>query len=112
MVTTNHKNINDNSNDDLPDFSDPEDYVDDISNEELLPELMAKEPRLEESTEKIIVIDNIPKVGTDKKDKLKRILQNLLNNYGKIINEYYPEGEDSVLKGYYKNICKSINRKF
>ena len=60
---------------------------------------MAKEPRLEESTEKIIVIDNIPKVGTDKKDKLKKILQNLLVNYGKITNEYYPEGENGMLNG-------------
>jgi hypothetical protein len=60
---------------------------------------MAKEPRLEESTEKIIVIDNIPKVGTDKKDKLKKILQNLLSTYGKITSEYHPEGENGVLHG-------------
>ena len=60
---------------------------------------MSKEPRLEISTEKIIVIDNIPKVGVDKKDKLKRILQNLLNNYGKIVNEYYPEDEGGILLG-------------
>ena len=35
MVTNNsHKNgNNDNNNEDLPDFSDPEDYVDDIPNE-------------------------------------------------------------------------------
>ena len=61
---------------------------------DLLPELMSIEPRLEISHEKIIVIDNIPKVGVDKKDKLKKILQNLLNTYGKITNEYYPEGKN------------------
>lgn len=66
---------------------------------ELLPELMAKEPRLEISTGKIIVIDNIPKVGVDKKDKLKSILTKLIVNYGKVINENYPEDENSVLKG-------------
>ena len=102
MVTTNTRSINsgDNKdNDDLPDFSDPEDFVDDISNDELLPDLMAKEPRLEESMEKVIVVDNIPKVGTDKKDKLKKVLQTLLTNYGKIINEFYPEGDNGVLKG-------------
>ena len=60
---------------------------------------MAKEPRLEISTEKAIVIDNIPKVGTDKKDKLKNILTKLITNYGKIINEYYPEGESGLLQG-------------
>lgn len=60
---------------------------------------MAKEPRLEISTGKIIVVDNIPKVGIDKKDKLKSILTKLIVNYGKIINEHYPEDESSVLKG-------------
>ena len=67
---------------------------------ELLPELMAKEPRLDRSVDKIVVVDNIPKVGTEKKDKLRKILTNLLGNYGKIINEYYPEDESQVLKGY------------
>ena len=61
---------------------------------------MAKEPRLEISTEKAIVIDNIPKVGTDKKDKLKNVLTKLITNYGKVINEYYPEGENGMLHGW------------
>lgn len=86
--------------DNLPSFSDPEDYEEDISDQDLLPELMSKEPRLEISTAKVIVIDNIPKVGIEKKDKLKNILTKLLVNYGKIINEFYPETEASILKGY------------
>ena len=62
---------------------------------------MSKEPRLEISTEKIIVIDNIPKVGVDKKDKLKKVLQNILgNNIGKVTYEHYPEDENGVLTGY------------
>lgn len=61
---------------------------------------MEKEPRLEISTEKVIVVDNIPKVGIDKKEKLKTILTKLLVNYGKIINESYPENEAGVLQGY------------
>lgn len=84
----------------LPSFSDPEDYEENLTDNELLPELMAKEPRLEISTEKVIVIDNIPKVGIEKKDKLKTILTKLLVNYGKIINEHYPENEAGVLHGY------------
>lgn len=86
--------------DNLPSFSDAEDYEEDLSNEDLLPELMAKEPRLELSTGKIIVLDNIPKVGADKKDKLKSILTKLLVNYGKIINEVYPESDTGMLHGY------------
>lgn len=99
MVTSNTYIKNDNS-DDLPSFSDPEDFVDEIADNELLPELMAQEPRLELSLQKIIVIDNIPKVGTEKKDKLKKILSNLISNYGKLVNECYPEDENQMLKGY------------
>lgn len=61
---------------------------------------MAQEPRLDEAHDRIICIDQIPKVGTDKKDKLKSILQKLLTSYGRIVNEHYPEGDDGVLKGY------------
>jgi hypothetical protein len=68
---------------------------------ELLPELMATEPRLDVAVEKVIVVDNIPKVGSDKKDKLKTILGKMLVNYGKVINEFYPEDENQVLKGYF-----------
>jgi hypothetical protein len=67
---------------------------------DLLPELMALEPRLDKSIDRIIVIDNIPKVGQEKRDKLRQILAKLLQNYGTILNEYYPE-ENGVLKGYY-----------
>jgi hypothetical protein len=76
-----------------------------------LPELMAKEPRLEISTEKVIVIDNIPKVGTDKKDKLKNILTKLLVNYGKIINEHYSEGENGMLLGYFLHTHSKHSKK-
>ena len=100
MVTTNNKtDSGGGSNDDALNFSDPEDFVDDISNEELLPQLMAEEPRLDISTEKIIVIDNIPKVGQDKMGKLKGLLTTHFSKYGKIVNEFYPEDESHVLKG-------------
>ena len=62
---------------------------------------MVQEPRLEESTQRIVVIDNIPKVGVDKKEKLKKVLGNLFGNYGKVVKEMYPEGENGVLNGYF-----------
>jgi hypothetical protein len=52
---------------------------------------MATEPRKDESIDKIIVIDNIPKVGQDKKEKLKQIINKLLQSYGTIVNQYFPE---------------------
>ena len=82
--------VKDNKNEDEPSFSDDEDYIDPITNEELLPELMATEPRKDESIDKIIVVDNIPKVGQDKKEKLKQILSKLLQSYGTIVNQYFP----------------------
>jgi hypothetical protein len=65
---------------------------------ELLPELMATEPRLDKSIDKIIVVDCIPKVGLEKKEKLKQILNKLLQNYGTIVNEFFPE-ENGITKG-------------
>ena len=59
---------------------------------------MALEPRLDKSIDKIIVIDNIPKVGQDKKEKLKNILNKLLQSYGTIVNQYFPE-DNGVTKG-------------
>ena len=59
---------------------------------------MALEPRLDKSIDKIIVIDNIPKVGQYKKEKLKNILNKLLQSYGTIVNQYFPE-DNGVTKG-------------
>jgi hypothetical protein len=59
---------------------------------------MATEPRKDESIDKIIVIDNIPKVGQDKKEKLKQIINKLLQSYGTIVNQYFPE-DNGVTKG-------------
>ena len=63
---------------------------------------MATEPRLDKSIDKIVVVDNIPKVGQDKKEKLKQILNKLLQNYGTIVNQYFPE-ENGVTKGFVLN---------
>lgn len=99
ISSSNSKHIDSGGNDDALNFSDPEDYVDKITDEELLPQLMASEPRLDESAEKMVVIDNIPKVGQDKMAKLKTILANTLSKFGKVTSEYYPEDENHVLKG-------------
>lgn len=64
---------------------------------------MATEPRLDRSIDRMIVIDNIPKVGQDKKEKLRTVINKLLAKYGNIINEYYPEEKDGTTKGYINN---------
>ncbi|KAL3238888.1 hypothetical protein MRX96_021908 [Rhipicephalus microplus] len=49
-----------NGDDELPSFSDPEDYVDDITDEELLGDILQHRPAEADGVESVIVVDNIP----------------------------------------------------
>ena len=42
-----------------PDFSDPEGFVDDISDEELMPEIMRMRPKETDGVESVIVVDGV-----------------------------------------------------
>jgi len=55
-----------------PNFDDPEDFIDDIPDEELMPDLLARAPREADGIENVVIIDNIPK--THKIDKLRKVL--------------------------------------
>ena len=46
-----------------PSFEDPEGFVDDISNEELMPDIMARAPREADGIENVVIISNIPKTA-------------------------------------------------
>ena len=41
-----------------PSFEDPEDFVDEISNEELMPDVMARAPREADGIENVVIISN------------------------------------------------------
>ena len=41
------------------------DYIDDISNEDLMPDLMARAPREADGIENVVIISNIPKTAKD-----------------------------------------------
>lgn len=43
-----------------PDFNDPEDFEDDISDEELMPEIMKMKPNESDGVDSVILIDNVP----------------------------------------------------
>lgn len=48
----------------------------------------------------MIVVDNIPKVGAPRIDKLKSVLKDKFSIYGKFIGEpYYALDESGVTKG-------------
>ena len=55
-----------------PSFEDADDFIDDISNEELMPDFMARAPREADGIENVVIISNIPK--TAKVQKLKEKL--------------------------------------
>ncbi|KAF7265760.1 hypothetical protein GWI33_020840 [Rhynchophorus ferrugineus] len=54
-----------------PNFSDPEGYVDDISDSELLGDLLLQKPKETDGYDTVIVVDGVPQVGPDRLEKLK-----------------------------------------
>ncbi|KAI4456594.1 eukaryotic translation initiation factor 3 eif3 -related [Holotrichia oblita] len=88
------------SNEEEPNFSDPEGYVDDISNEDLLGDLLRDKPKETDGVESVIVVDGVPQVGPDRIEKLKSVINKIFGKFGNIINEYYPLNENSHTKGY------------
>ncbi|XP_017782495.1 PREDICTED: eukaryotic translation initiation factor 3 subunit B [Nicrophorus vespilloides] len=83
-----------------PNFSDPEDFEDDISNEELLEDLLRNKPEETDGVESVIVVDGVPVVGPDRIEKLKSVINKLFTKFGNIVNEYYPVNEKGSTKGY------------
>lgn len=85
-----------------PNFDDPEDYIDEVTNDDLLPDLLAKAPREADGIENVVIIDNIPK--TTKLDKLRSKLGKIWREKaGDPLNEEYPTDGDhpnETTKGY------------
>lgn len=72
----------------------------DSSKIDLLPEIYCKKPREQEGFDSVIVVDNIPKVGPPRIDKLKSVLKDKFSVYGKFIGEpFYALDESGVTKG-------------
>ncbi|KRY02007.1 Eukaryotic translation initiation factor 3 subunit B [Trichinella pseudospiralis] len=82
-----------------PSFSDPEDYVDRCTDEELIPDLLKAKPVDDDGSHFVIVVDNIPKVGPDRLPKLKAIMGKIFSKFGKVVEEYYPLSNNET-KGY------------
>lgn len=82
-----------------PDFSDPEDFVDDIKEEELLGDLLKQRPKETDGIDNVVVVDNVPVVGPDRVAKLQNVIKKIFEKFGKIVTEHYPM-EDGKTKGY------------
>merc|ERR1719412_2714465 len=95
------KNMDDEgSEDEEPDFSDSEDFVDDITDDELLGDLLRQKPKETDGVESVIVVDGVPVVGGDRVEKLKNVIRKIYGKFGKLVNEHYPMNEDGTTKGY------------
>ncbi|XP_041363161.1 eukaryotic translation initiation factor 3 subunit B-like [Gigantopelta aegis] len=96
---SNDENDIDSDEEEEPDFNDPEDFVDDITDEELLADLWRSKPKSTDGIDSVVVVDNVPSVGPDRLEKLQNVLHKLFSKFGKIVNEHYPM-EDGKTKGY------------
>lgn len=83
-----------------PSFEDPEDYVDNISDEELMGDVLKTRPRATDGVDSVIVVDGVPSVGTDRLEKLKNVIRKAFSKFGKLTNEHYPLDEEGKTKGY------------
>lgn len=83
-----------------PNFDDPDDFVDDISDEELMPEIMRAKPKESDGVDSVIVIDNVPEVEGARVDKLKNVVRKIYSKFGKLMNEHYPLDDEGKTKGY------------
>ena len=60
-----------------PDFRDPEGYVDDVDEEELLGDLLQQRPKESDGMDSVIVVDGIPTVAAERIDKLKGVVRKI-----------------------------------
>ncbi|XP_023327407.1 eukaryotic translation initiation factor 3 subunit B [Eurytemora carolleeae] len=83
-----------------PDFNDPEGFVDDVTDEELMPDVLRQKPRESDGVDSVIVVDGVPVVGADRVDKLKNVIRKTFGKFGKLVNEHYPLDDEGQTKGY------------
>lgn len=88
------------ANDEEPNFSDPEDFVDPLSEEVLLEDILRQKPKETDGVESVIVVDGVPQVGPERLAKLQSVINKIFGKFGSIVNEYYPKHENGQLKGY------------
>uniref|UniRef100_H2Y9Y5 RRM domain-containing protein n=1 Tax=Ciona savignyi TaxID=51511 RepID=H2Y9Y5_CIOSA len=82
-----------------PDFSDSDDFEEDISDSELLGDVVEKKPKEADGIDAVIVVDNVPVVGEDRIGKLNTVITKIFSKFGKIHSDFYPQFEGKT-KGY------------
>jgi len=59
---------------DSEDFSDPEGFEDNITDEELLGDILVQRPKENDSNDSVVIVDGLPEVGEDRREKLKKLI--------------------------------------
>ena len=67
---------------------------------ELLGDVLKNTPRLDLSTDAIIVVDNVPKVNPDRLPKLENVLNKVFSKFGTILSHFHPKDENGTTKGW------------
>lgn len=94
------KNQNYNHLNGGPNFDDPDNFVDDITDEELLEDVLERRPKELDGTDNIIVVDGIPQVGSERLEKLRGVISKVFSKFGNITNDHYALDENGHTKGY------------
>ncbi|XKL67161.1 hypothetical protein PGB90_010581 [Kerria lacca] len=93
-------NENANKNGEESNFNDPDGFVDDITDEELLDDVLANKPKETDGFESVIIVDGVPEVGPDRFEKLKNVISKIFTKFGTVVSSYYPKDENGNTKGY------------
>uniref|UniRef100_UPI00358FACB8 eukaryotic translation initiation factor 3 subunit B-like n=1 Tax=Myxine glutinosa TaxID=7769 RepID=UPI00358FACB8 len=80
-------------------FSDPEDFLDDVSDSELLGDILEECPQEADGIDSVVVVDNVPQVGPDRLDKLRNVIRKIFSKFGEVVSEFFPDA-DGKTKGY------------
>lgn len=63
---------------------------------ELLADVLREKPLEADGIDSVVVVDNVPQVGPERLEKLKNVIHKIFSKFGKITNEFYPEGEGAT----------------
>ncbi|CAI4225753.1 unnamed protein product [Auanema sp. JU1783] len=86
-------------NEEMPSMSDPEDYVDSITNEELVPDVLRQKPNIDEYEQCCTVIFGIPSVGPERFPKLEAVLNKIFATVNSEYKIHIPQNDEGVTKG-------------
>lgn len=65
---------------------------------DLLGDFLKNKPKETDTTDSVVIVDNVPQVGPERLEKLLNIIRKIFGKFGKITYEHVPE-DDGVTKG-------------